>query len=311
MPQQRPHIEIYTDGGCDPNPGPGGWGAILLHPHQTKELSGGDPATTNNRMEMTAAVEALKALKQPCTIDFYTDSQYLRKGITEWMAGWKANGWRKGKTSNSQPIKNLDLWQELDQLVQDHDITWHWVKGHAGNTYNERADQLASAAIPHPEVSSDETITQVYLRISGGSTHGPYGWAASLVRPNEDPQILRGGHPNISPNHFTLVAVLALLGQIPAGEPIQLHTNNGYLYDGITKWVNGWKRKGWAKPDKFREDWQLLDAVNQKWPIKWQRFKKGGEPEDFKALADAVAEARALAETMTAPDPLPDFAELN
>jgi len=140
-----PRVEIYTDGGCDPNPGPGGWGAVLIHPKKTLELSGGAPDTTNNRMELTAAIEALRALKQPCAVDFYTDSQYLQKGITEWLPAWKRRGWRK---ANGKPVLNVELWQTLDDLCSRHEIRWHWVRGHAGNAYNERADQLASAAIP-------------------------------------------------------------------------------------------------------------------------------------------------------------------
>ncbi len=142
-----PHIRIYTDGGCSPNPGPGGWAVILIHPRQTKELSGGDPDTTNNRMELTAAIQALSALNQPCEIEFYTDSEYLRKGITEWIAGWIANGWRRREGKQLKPVKNADLWQALHDLVQRHTIRWHWVRGHTGDTYNERADQLVSEAI--------------------------------------------------------------------------------------------------------------------------------------------------------------------
>ncbi len=141
----RPHVEIHTDGACSGNPGPGGWGVVLIHPKKTLELSGGDPDTTNNRMELTAAIEALRALKQPCVVDFYTDSQYLQKGITEWMAAWKRKGWRK---ADGKPVLNVDLWQTLDDLRGQHDIHWHWVRGHAGNPLNERADELARAAIP-------------------------------------------------------------------------------------------------------------------------------------------------------------------
>ncbi len=145
QPDSRPHIEIYTDGACSRNPGPGGWGVVLIHPQKTLELSGGDPDTTNNRMELTAAIEALRALKRPCVVDFHTDSQYLRQGITTWMPAWKRKGWRK---ADGEPVLNVDLWQTLDELRSQHDIRWHWVRGHAGNTYNERADELARAAIP-------------------------------------------------------------------------------------------------------------------------------------------------------------------
>ncbi len=133
-------VELYTDGACSGNPGPGGWGCILRFKGVEKELCGGEPDTTNNRMEMKAVISGLEALKRTCTIDVYTDSQYVQKGITEWIWGWKKRGW---KTADNKPVKNADLWQELDALVRKHKVSWHWVKGHAGHPENERADELA------------------------------------------------------------------------------------------------------------------------------------------------------------------------
>ena len=137
-------VSIHTDGACSGNPGPGGWGAILRWAGHERELSGAEPHTTNNRMELTAAIEALEALKRPCTIDLHTDSQYLRQGITQWIHGWKRNGWR---TADKKPVKNADLWQRLDAAIARHDVRWHWVRGHAGDALNERADVLARQAI--------------------------------------------------------------------------------------------------------------------------------------------------------------------
>jgi len=139
------HVIIYTDGACSGNPGPGGWGALLRFGRHEKELSGGTSETTNNRMELTAAVKALEAIKWPCKVDFYTDSEYLRRGITEWVKGWKARGWL---TSQKKPVKNQDLWRALDAASKAHEIKWHWVRGHAGQRDNERADELARQAIP-------------------------------------------------------------------------------------------------------------------------------------------------------------------
>jgi ribonuclease HI len=136
-------VTIYTDGGCDPNPGVGGWAAVLLHGGTTRELSGGEDATTNNRMELTAAIRALEALKQPCKVEIYTDSQYVQRGITEWIAGWKRKGWRR----RGGAVKNVDLWQALDALAGEHKVTWKWVRGHDGNHYNEICDELASQEI--------------------------------------------------------------------------------------------------------------------------------------------------------------------
>ena len=142
-------VTIYTDGACKGNPGPGGWGALLVahlpSGPKERELCGGERATTNNRMELTAAIEALNALKRRCVVDLYTDSQYVRQGITEWLAGWKRKHW---KTASGAPVKNQDLWEALDAAVQAHEVRWHWVKGHAGHPGNERADVLANRGIP-------------------------------------------------------------------------------------------------------------------------------------------------------------------
>jgi len=137
-------VEIFTDGACSGNPGPGGWGAILRYRGTEKELQGGETPTTNNRMEMMAAIQALEALKRPMAVTLYTDSRYLHDGITRYLAVWKRNGWR---TADKKAVKNVDLWQRLDQAVRAHDITWRWIKGHAGHPENERADALARAAI--------------------------------------------------------------------------------------------------------------------------------------------------------------------
>jgi ribonuclease HI len=137
-------VEIWTDGACSGNPGPGGWGAILRYGAREKELCGGEALTTNNRMELLAAIGALEALSRPCAVDLHTDSQYVRGGIDGWIHGWKRNGW---KTAAKQPVKNAELWQRLDAARARHDVTWHWVKGHAGNELNERADALARAGM--------------------------------------------------------------------------------------------------------------------------------------------------------------------
>ena len=134
-------VTIHTDGACSGNPGPGGWGAVLQYNGTVKELKGGAPLTTNNQMELTAAIEALSALKRPCAVELHTDSNYVKDGLTKWIHGWKRNGW---KTADKKPVKNMELWQALDTAVQRHQINWHWVKGHAGDEMNERADQLAN-----------------------------------------------------------------------------------------------------------------------------------------------------------------------
>jgi ribonuclease HI len=141
---RQAEVDIFTDGACSGNPGPGGWAAILRYRGVEKELSGYEPATTNNRMEMIAAISALEALKRPCRVRLWSDSQYLRDGITRWIHGWKLRGWR---TADRKPVKNIDLWQRLDAAAAGHQVAWEWVRGHAGHPENERADALARAAI--------------------------------------------------------------------------------------------------------------------------------------------------------------------
>ena len=143
MAEER--VQIFTDGACSGNPGPGGWGAVLRWKGTEKELSGGERKTTNNRMELMAAIKALESLKRAVLADLYTDSTYVRDGITKWLPAWKANGW---KTAAKKPVKNQDLWQRLESAVGGHDVKWQWVKGHAGHPENERADELARAGIP-------------------------------------------------------------------------------------------------------------------------------------------------------------------
>ena len=145
MTETMRDVVIHTDGACKGNPGPGGWGALLVSGQHEKELFGGEAHTTNNRMEMMAVIEALGALKGPSRVVLYTDSSYVQKGITEWITGWKARGWR---TADKKPVKNEDLWKRLDAAIGPHTVTWHWVKGHAGHPENERADELARRGIP-------------------------------------------------------------------------------------------------------------------------------------------------------------------
>ena len=149
-------VTIHTDGACSGNPGPGGWGAVLEYGGHVKELKGGEAVTTNNQMELTAAIEALTALKRPCEIELHTDSNYVKDGLTKWIHGWKKNGWR---TADKKPVKNVELWQALDAATQRHTINWHWVKGHNGDLMNERADQLANEGMaPFKPKRRDRTL---------------------------------------------------------------------------------------------------------------------------------------------------------
>ncbi|AQS88232.1 ribonuclease H [Neoasaia chiangmaiensis NBRC 101099] len=143
MSDEKPHVEIWTDGGCKPNPGPGGWAVLMRSNGHEREISGGDRATTNNRMELTAAAEALEALKRPCRVDLHTDSEYLRNGVTRWHTGWVRRNWRNAA---GDPVANMEIWRRILDAEKRHDVSWHWVRGHSGHVENERVDKLATAA---------------------------------------------------------------------------------------------------------------------------------------------------------------------
>ncbi|HID52794.1 MAG TPA: ribonuclease HI [Anaerolineae bacterium] len=267
-------VIIYTDGGADPNPGIGGWAAILRFGQHEKVLTGNEPQTTNNRMELQAAIGALQALKRPSTIQFYTDSEYLRKGITEWIEGWAANNWQK----KGKPVQNADLWQKLWPLVKQHQIEWHWVKGHAGNEFNERVDRLARQArleITPPD-QIDETIPRLYVRSSCKGNPGPGGWGAVLEDGEETTQS-SGSAPSTTNNRMEMTAVIEGLLLLSPGSAVQVFTTSDYLYQGITQWIRKWRQRNWLKKDgkpvANADLWQALDELAQNYAIRWINAK--------------------------------------
>ena len=322
-----PSVTIYTDGGADPNPGPGGWGAVLEHPAsgRREELSGGEPLTTNNRMELTAAIQALETLQRPCRVDLHTDSQYLRRGVSEWLPGWIARGWRR-KTGE---LQNEDLWRRLAAAVERHQIRWHWVKGHAGQAQNERADRLAAAAIrvqrgaaaaAPPGPAGPRPDFEVYLRVSA-SPRGA-GWAA-LIRPGaaaagpgagggsadgaspaagpeSGETVLSGAVPPgaaATSNAVDLLAAASALEATPAGASVAFHTVSDYLRLGATRWLPAWRQRGWKTQEggavQNRALWQRLAAVMAARRVTWPEVK-GREIEELDRLA-ALAKAAATA----------------
>ncbi len=263
-------VTIYTDGGCDPNPGIGGWAAILKYGAHEKTLTGNDPSSTNNRMELTAAIAALRALTRPCAITFYTDSEYLRKGITAYIDKWAAKNWKD--------VANADLWQQLWPLVQKHQIEWHWVKGHAGNEYNERVDVLARQArldITPPE-AIDPYMPRLYLRASCKGNPGPGGWGVVLEQ-GEDTMQSSGSLPETTNNRMELMAAIEGLLLLPPGSSVQIFTTSDYLFQGITQWIHGWRKRNWQKkgetPIANADLWQALDKLAAHYSIRWINAK--------------------------------------
>jgi len=294
LPPNAPTATIYTDGACNPNPGPGGWAAIILLPNaQPRELHGGEAHTTNNQMELRAVIEALKALPQPHHVTLYTDSQYLRQGITEWLPQWRARNWQ---TSAKQAVKNQQLWQALAVEVARHRIEWRWVKGHAGNKWNERADELARARLPQTSLPlSDETTIHIFAAASylGGPKSG--GWGV-VLRYRDTTKELSGHQPATSANRMHLTAAIEALQALKKPLPIHFYTGSDYLCDGITRWVTGWQRQNWqtksGQPVSNQDLWQALLAATANHHINWHLATKQHAPELMqraKELADAAA----------------------
>jgi ribonuclease HI len=267
-------VIIYADGGADPNPGIGGWAAVLRYGRREKVLTGSDPQTTNNRMELTAAINALSALTRPSQVAFYTDSQYVRRGITEYIEKWAANDWKVKK----KPVANADLWPQLWELTKKHEIEWHWVKGHAGDELNERVDQLARAArleiTPMVEIAAD--VPRLYLRASCMGNPGPGGWGVVLETDDETREA-SGTAGKTTNNRMELTAAIEGLKLVSSGNAVQVFTSSDYLYQGVTKWINGWRQQNWQKKDgrpvMNADLWQILDALTKERTVRWINAK--------------------------------------
>ena len=289
-------IIIYSDGGSDPNPGIGGWAAILRSGRHEKVLSGNDPRATNNRMELMAAISALEALKRPSSIDFHTDSEYLRKGITQWIDSWAAREW---KTKGGKPISNVDLWQRLWPLVKRHEIKWYWVKGHAGNKMNERVDALARQArleiTPSEQISVD--VPRLYMRSSCKGNPGPGGWGVVLEIEDEAEQN-SGSEPNTTNNRMEITAAIEGVLMLPLGSDVQVFTTSDYVFQGATRWIHGWRRRDWlkrdGKPVANVDLWKALDKLQEGYAVRWVNAK-GQDLESLRVAGKLAAEASQFA----------------
>ncbi len=268
-------VVIFSDGGADPNPGIGGWAALLAYGDHEKVLTGNDPKTTNNRMELQAAISALRALKRPCQIEFHTDSQYVQRGITDGVKKWAAAGW---ETKNGRPIPNADLWQELRELVERHEINWHWVRGHSGDVANERVDQLAREARLRitPRINLKAGVPRLYLRVSCKGNPGPGAWAIALESGDEW-EMLTGVEASTTNNRMELTAAIQGLQLLGASSQVQIFTTSDYLYQGATQWVRGWQSRAWQKKDgqpvANADLWRTLVATSARSTVEWVNAK--------------------------------------
>ena len=293
MNESLPSVVIYTDGGCRPNPGPGGWGAVLLHPERDpRELSGGKPKATNNRMELVAAIEALGALEGPHRVDLYTDSTYVRKGITEWLPSWLERGW---KTAGKKRVKNRDLWEELSKALEIHEVAWHWVKGHAGDRWNEVADQLASSAIPRAPLPIDDAKAVHLFTAAAYSGKQKAGSWGAVLRFGDSEKGLSGRVDGASANRMHLMSAIEGLEELKRPVRVHLYTVSDYLENGATTWVPAWRDRGWRtredKPVSHRDLWQRLDALGSKPRLAWHVVDGKNPPEDLEYAKQLAKDA--------------------
>ena len=287
-------VTLYTDGACDPNPGPGGWAALLLFGDRQKALIGSDPNTTNNRMELQAVIAGLEALTRPCRVRLYTDSEYVHKGVTEYLARWKAKGWR---TSAKAPVANRELWEALDATLQRHVIEWHWVKGHAGDPHNEEVDRLATGMIARRALpTADTTATHIFAGASCLGATGPGGWAA-VVRAGQAARELSGRETQASANRLHLLAVVRGLEALAAGAAAHVYTPSDYVAQGAEHWVKQWARNGWqtkqGQPVKHADLWLAILQAQQQHSIQWHCLKGEAARPDESRRADELARGAA------------------
>ncbi len=267
-----PRVTVYTDGACSPNPGPGGWGAIYLgEDRDPVELSGYGGETTNNRMELTAVVSALAALDSAHDITLYTDSQYVKNGITSWINRWQKNNWQ---TADKKPVKNVDLWKALLAESSRHEINWKWVRGHTLDKYNERADELAVAArkkgaAPAPgggagQPSAGDDTIHLHTGVTCSHATAVGAWAV-ILRWHQHVKVLGGRQTGMTANQLYIKAVIAGLSGLTKQFPVEVHTHSGYLRDGASTWLAGWKKRNWLTREgrevSNREEWQKLSRL--------------------------------------------------
>ena len=285
-------VLVYTDGACDPNPGRGGWAAILRSGSHEKQLKGAAAHTTNNRMELQAVIAALEVLREPCHVELHTDSEYVHRGVTRYLAQWKARGW---VTSNKRDVANRDLWERLDRALQRHQINWQWVRGHAGDPLNERVDRLAVSMIPRARLPlTDREALHLFTGVSCLGPSGPGAWAVVLRTGEgaEGERIWAGRESKTSANRLHLLAIAEGLRAVPAGAAVHLYTPSDYAAQGATRWVRAWAAHGWRTKDgkdvKHKEIWQGIQAAAEARQVHWHSLKDAARPE-----ASLRAEARA------------------
>ena len=266
-------VELYTDGSASPNPGPGGWAAILITGGRRRDLSGHEAPTTNNRMELRAALEGLRALPRSKKVRVHTDSQYVRLGITAYLPQWRRSGW---KTRARQPVANQDLWRALDEEIVGREVAWVWVRGHSGHPLNEAADRLAQQAIvqrqtkAHPSTSAQKDC-EAFLGVSASPRHAR--WAVVLMRRGVK-TVLHGQQAAATANALVLQAAMHALRRCPKGASVAVHASARYLIDGATRSLDRWRTNGWRTASggevQNRAMWEEIASLAAERQVRWE-----------------------------------------
>jgi ribonuclease HI len=291
-------IKIFTDGACSPNPGAGGWGIVFLYEGKKPFYqNGGEPNTTNNKMELMAALTALQTLKTPHKVQLFTDSKYVQDGITKWLPSWKERNWQ---TAAKQPVKNKDLWQQLDKAAAAHQVEWHWVKGHAANKWNEMADQLAVAgrtALACPPPASNKTIAKTteqtdIIKIYAGITwrhKDQQGSWAIIFTYRRYIKVLAERADNSSANRLHIQTAINALSLLKKNLPVQFYTTSGYLKSGADTWLAAWQQRGWRTKDNKQvsnqAQWQQLAELLKQYRVNFILIDKTKDDNPCHSLA--------------------------
>jgi ribonuclease HI len=291
--EDRQTYIIYTDGACSPNPGPGGWGAVIIAPDKTtQEISGSVPHTTNNRMELTAAIESLKHLPDMCSATIFSDSKYLQQGITLWFAKWLQSNWQ---TMAGSDVQNKDLWKELIRAAKKRRIEWNWVKSHADNSFNNRADELARKAVPRELLPlTDNNSIHVYTSVSYSTQSKKGSWAV-ILRYREKRKVLSGTVEQTTSNRMHIHGALAGLSAIRHALPVNVYTFSGYLRDGLSRWLDQWEQHDWTTregmPVKHDDLWKQLHSFTKRYNVNCYLADKACPPcevQEAKLLAQEI-----------------------
>ena len=302
---ERPYVVVYTDGGTSPNPGPGGWAALIRWEGREWVLSGNDPHTTNNRMELQAAIAALALLEGalgPCDVDLYTDSQYLQQGIQEWLPRWVNRGWR---TRKGRPVQNQDLWQRLYRLTLTHQVCWRWLPGHSGDLLNEWVDRLAEQSrralarkaggegpVRRHHPSGALPAVEVYLKAVCPRGRGPGSWGAILCQEGRT-WALYGGERETTVNAILLQGAVQVLRSLEYPHEVILYSDAEYLVKGASAWVQIWQRNGWrtrsGRSVAHREQWEALLRAQEPHRVRWVLVREGDQAVGYLQEAGRLA----------------------